>query len=128
MFSPKISTMLVFIPIALSSTATMNPSLPTCEKIITKWTLWASPGHGLAATLKVPVTEQIQSWKINFALNKNFTKLNFFRALTEDKEGSIFSVSNQSWSGKKEPGDLISFSMLGDYEQEKGKKGKKCQV
>ena len=60
---------------------------------------------------------QMKSWKVNFAFNKNFTKLNFFQATSEDKEGTIFSVTNQTWSGKKGPGDLIKFSMLGDYEQ-----------
>ena len=119
------STILLFTTMLLSTVISINMSTtqkgraqpPTCDQIITKWTLWASPSPGLAATLKVPVTQQISSWKVEFAFNKQFTKINFFKAASEEKEGSVFSVTNQSWSGKKVPGDVISFSMLGDYEQ-----------
>ena len=88
-----------------------------CDWIITKWTLWDNPTPGLAATLTIPITQQIASWKVDFGFNKEFSKINFFQALSEETEGSSFSVSNHSWSGKKEPGDKIKFSLLGDYKQ-----------
>ena len=31
--------------------------------------------------------------------------------------GSSFNITNESWSGNKHPGDIIAFSMLGDYTQ-----------
>ena len=31
--------------------------------------------------------------------------------------GHGFNVTNEDWSGDKHPGDIIAFSMLGDYEQ-----------
>ncbi|XP_023334065.1 uncharacterized protein LOC111705670 isoform X3 [Eurytemora carolleeae] len=58
------------------------------SKYVKKWTLWASPGTGLAATITVPVTQV--------------------------SEGSVFQVSNESWSGRKKAGDTIAFSLLGD--------------
>ena len=30
--------------------------------------------------------------------------------------GSLFGLHNESWSGKKKQGDVIAFSLLGDYE------------
>ena len=90
-----------------------------CEELITKWTLWSDPRPGLAAKLKVPVTEKITSWAVDFQFNKKFTKLDFFNsAKSDDKDGAMFSVVNEEWSGKKEAGDYIKFAMLGDYEEE----------
>ena len=90
-----------------------------CEELITKWTLWSDPLPGLAAKLKVPVAEKITSWVVDFQFNKKFTKLDFFNsAKSDDKEGAMFSVVNEEWSGKKEAGDYIKFAMLGDYEEE----------
>eukprot|EP00091_Calanus_sinicus_P023144 TRINITY_DN7680_c0_g1_i1.p1 TRINITY_DN7680_c0_g1~~TRINITY_DN7680_c0_g1_i1.p1 ORF type:complete len:137 (-),score=37.97 TRINITY_DN7680_c0_g1_i1:80-490(-) len=90
-----------------------------CEELITKWTLWSDPHPGLAAKLKVPVTEKITSWAVDFRFNKKFTKLDFFNsAKSADKDGAMFSVVNEEWSGKKEAGDYIKFAMLGDYVEE----------
>ena len=29
--------------------------------------------------------------------------------------GSVFSLDNEAWSGNKKSGDVIAFSLLGDY-------------
>ncbi|XP_023334064.1 uncharacterized protein LOC111705670 isoform X2 [Eurytemora carolleeae] len=84
------------------------------SKYVKKWTLWASPGTGLAATITVPVTQDEDGWVVELNFNKNFTKLQFFNGLTEVSEGSVFQVSNESWSGRKKAGDTIAFSLLGD--------------
>merc|ERR1712128_278184 len=78
-------------------------STKTCEEIVTKWTLWDEPSPGLAAHIDMPVTEE-------------FTTLDFFNGLTEAHTGHSFNVTNEDWSGNKHPGDLIAFSMLGDYD------------
>lgn len=85
------------------------------SEFITKWTLWESPGPGLAATVHVPVTQEIFSWGIELEFNKEFSKLQFFNGLSQVTEGSVFNVTNESWSGHKQPGDIIAFSLLGDY-------------
>merc|ERR1711936_52484 len=95
---------------------TQEHSVKTCEEIITKWTMWDDPSPGLAATLKVPVTEEITSWGVNFNFNKEFTNIDFFNGLSEAHSGHSFNVTNEDWSGTKHPGDLISFSLLEDYE------------
>ena len=101
---------------------------------ILQWTLWDDPSPGLAATIHVPVTEELHGWGVSFVFNKEFTNLNFFNGLTEVvgsilkyflssdlvlqvNTGHSFNVTNESWSGNKHPGDTIAFSMLGDYEQ-----------
>eukprot|EP00092_Neocalanus_flemingeri_P035101 GFUD01038199.1.p1 GENE.GFUD01038199.1~~GFUD01038199.1.p1 ORF type:complete len:150 (+),score=48.14 GFUD01038199.1:42-452(+) len=89
----------------------------TCEQIVTKWTLWTEPSPGLAATLKVPVTQEVTAWGVSFTFNKEFSNLDFFNGVTEDHAGHSFNVTNEDWSGNKHTGDLISFSMLGDYKQ-----------
>ena len=48
--------------------------------------------------------------------NKKFTKLNYFNAVSDATTGSVFQLTNESWSGKKKAGDHIKFSLLGDYE------------
>ena len=48
-----------------------------------QWTLWDDPSPGLAATLHVPVTEDISSWGVSFEFNKEFTNIDFFNGLTE---------------------------------------------
>ena len=58
----------------------------------------------------------IESWTVVVEFNKRFTKLNYFNALSEASTGSVFQLSNESWSGKKKAGDHIKFSLLGDYE------------
>merc|ERR1712189_32106 len=87
------------------------------DEIITKWTLWDDPSNGLAATIKVPVTEEINRWGVNFHFNKLFSNIDFLNGLSEINSGHSFNVTNEAWSGIKHPGDLISFGMLGDYEQ-----------
>jgi len=93
---------------------------PSCELLITKWTKWSNPGPGLAATIDLPVLRDIESWKIVLDFNKNFSKLNFFNAVSKSSSGSRYELSNESWSGKKKAGDHIKFSLLGDYEEGEG--------
>ena len=52
--------------------------------------------------------------------NKDFSKLNFFNAVSNTREGSSFELSNESWSGKKKVGDHIKISLLGDYQDTEG--------
>ena len=99
--------------------------------------VWASDqevdslGRGLAATLKITVPRDISSWNVQVRFNKHFSKLSFFNALSDVSEGewillsiqknlllltgSDFSLNNESWSGNKKEGDVIAFSLLGDY-------------
>jgi len=105
-------SLLLLVPLVLAD--------PTCESVVTKWTLWTSPGPGLAATIKVPVEEELEGWEVKVEFNKNFSKLNFFNGLSEAKTGKEFLVVNEAWSGVKHPGDYIKFSLLGDYNQEGG--------
>lgn len=93
---------------------------PSCEVLITKWTKWSSPGPGLAATIDLPVLSDIESWRIVLEFNKDFSKLNFFNAVSNTSEGSGFELSNESWSGKKKVGDHIKISLLGDYQDTEG--------
>ena len=108
---------------------------PSCELLITKWTKWSNPGPGtspfsrirsykisagLAATIDLPVLRDIESWTIVLDFNKNFSKLNFFNAVSKSSSGSRYELSNESWSGKKKAGDHIKFSLLGDYEEGEG--------
>ena len=58
----------------------------------------------------------IESWTVLVEFNKRFTKLNYFNAVSDANTGSVFQLSNESWSGKKKAGDHIKFSLLGDYE------------
>ena len=60
--------------------------------------------------------EDIESWTVLLEFNKNFTKLNYFNAVSEASAGSLYRLTNQDWSGKKKAGDHIKFSLLGDYE------------
>ena len=71
---------------------------------------------GLAATIDLPVFEDIESWTVLLEFNKNFTKLSYFNAVSEASAGSLYRLTNQDWSGKKKAGDHIKFSLLGDYE------------
>ena len=71
---------------------------------------------GLAATIDLPVLRDIESWTIVLDFNKNFSKLNFFNALSGSSSGSTYELKNESWSGKKKAGDHVKFSLLGDYE------------
>merc|ERR1712088_409928 len=91
---------------------------PTCKTVVTKWTLWTSPGPGLAATIDVPVEEELDGWEVKVKFNKNFSKINFFNGLSEAKSGKEFRVVNEAWSGVKHPGGHIKFSLLGDYNQD----------
>ena len=70
-----------------------------------QWTLWTSPGPGLAATIdvryifkdnwlslttllwKVPVEEELDGWEVEVKFNKNFSKINFFNGLSEVRTG-----------------------------------------
>merc|ERR1712002_1013137 len=88
----------------------------TCEEVVIKWTLWDDPSYGLAATVDVLVEEELNAWAVGLVFNKHFTKLNFFNGLSEASSGSNFTVTNESWSGTKHPGDHIKFSLLGDYD------------
>ena len=36
--------------------------------------------------------------------------------MSDATTGSLFQLTNESWSGKKKAGDHIKFSLLGDYE------------
>ena len=58
----------------------------------------------------------IESWTVVVEFNKKFTKLNYFNAVSDASTGSLFQLSNESWSGKKKAGDHIKFSLQGDYE------------
>ena len=71
---------------------------------------------GLAATIDLPVLADIESWTVVVEFNKKFTKLNYFNAVSDATTGSLFKLTNESWSGKKKAGDHIKFSLLGDYE------------
>merc|ERR1712227_375650 len=59
--------------------------------------------------------DDITSWNVEVTFNKQFTKLSFFNALSDKATGSVFSLDNEAWSGKKKSGDVIAFSLLGDY-------------
>ena len=72
---------------------------------------------GLAATIDLPLLTDIESWTVLLEFNKNFTKLNYFNAVSDASTGSLFQLSNESWSGKKKAGDHIKFSLLGDYKE-----------
>merc|ERR1711936_662425 len=86
---------------------TQEHSVKTCEEIVTKWTMWDDPSPGLAATIHVPVTEELHGWGVSFVFNKEFTNLDFFNGLTEVNAGHSFNVTNEDWSGNKNPGDII---------------------
>merc|ERR1712227_937098 len=103
--------LLLLVPLVLAGE-------PSCKSVVTKWTLWTSPGPGLAATINVPVEEELDRWEVKVLFNKNFSKLNFFNGLSEAMSGNEFSVVNEAWSGVKHPGDHIKFSLLGDFDQE----------
>ena len=60
--------------------------------------------------------EDIESWTVLLEFNKNFTKLNYFNAVSDASTGSQYRLTNQDWSGKKKVGDHVKFSLLGDYE------------
>ena len=72
---------------------------------------------GLAATIDLPVLADIESWTVVVEFNKKFTKLNYFNAVSDATTGSLFQLTNESWSGKKKAGGHIKFSLLGDYEE-----------
>ena len=125
-----VSTTIIFSAlIVLTHSSTLySKNQAECEPLIKKWTLWDG---GLAATLKIPVPRDISSWNVQVRFNKHFSKLSFFNALSDVSEGewillsiqknlllltgSDFSLNNESWSGNKKEGDVIAFSLLGDY-------------
>merc|ERR1719198_1635291 len=59
----------------------------------------------------------MDGWEVKVEFNKNFSKINFFNGLTQANSGNEFLIANEAWSGKKNAGDHIKFSLLGDYEQ-----------
>merc|ERR1711970_806125 len=96
----KILSLLLILPLASGE----GP----CSSIITKWTVWEG---GLASTLHVPVTNTIHHWNVSLSFNKEFTNINFYNGLSDLTAGSSFYVYNEDWSGDKEPGDIIGFSL-----------------
>merc|ERR1712115_122485 len=97
----------------------VTDSTRDCDVLISKWTIWSDPTPGLAAKLKVPVTESLSSWSVSFEFNKEFQSMDFFNsAKSDDEKGATFSVVNEAWSGKKNIGDSIEFAMLGYYQTE----------
>jgi len=85
------------------------------SEYVTKWTLWDG---GLAATVQVPVTQDVAGWVVGLELNKQFSKIQFFNGLTKESAGASFNVTNEPWSGHKKQGDKIKFSLLGDYQDD----------
>ena len=80
----KVTAITLFLCISSFLTLVKGDQDQKCEKLIKKWTLWTG---GLAATLKVPVERDIESWNVVVDFNKHFTKLNFFNALSNSTTG-----------------------------------------
>ena len=80
----KVTAITLFLCISSFLTLVKGDQDQKCEKLIKKWTLWTG---GLAATLKVLVERNIESWNIVVDFNKHFTKLNFFNALSNSTTG-----------------------------------------
>ena len=68
----------------------MSPSISSSQNSV-------SSMHSL---IKLLVKFQQNIWR-----NVSFSSLS----------GSVFSLDNEAWSGNKKSGDVIAFSLLGDY-------------
>ena len=90
-----------------------GPALPCQDStFVTKWTVWEG---GLAATVKVVAPGPLDRWTVQLDFNKEFTKMMFFQAVSSSSLGATFNVTNESFNGQKKAGDVIGFSLLGDY-------------
>ena len=78
--SPSTST----DPVLPVLNVTISPT-KSCKFLIKKWTLWDP--SGLAATLKIPVEDDISSWKVVVSFNKHFSKLSFFNTRSDSATG-----------------------------------------
>ena len=89
MFTPFL-IFAILVSSCLTSAASLDSSgdsrheHPKCDFIIKKWTLWDG---GMAATLKIPVVKDVESWNVVVSFNKQFQKLSFFNALQNSTEG-----------------------------------------
>ena len=90
MFTPfPILIFAILVSSGLTSAASLDSGdsrheHPKCDFIIKKWTLWDG---GMAATLKIPVVKDVESWNVVVSFNKQFQKLSFFNALQNSTEG-----------------------------------------
>ena len=52
------------------------------------------PSSGLAATINLPVLEEIESWRVVLEFNKDFNKLDFFNAISDVSSGKILRFTH----------------------------------